>query len=366
MRYPYLISSDQHAHAWSAFSQVDTDGVNSRLRIILNEIERSADVLKSKHDMRRYHGEPTMFLAGDLFHQRGEIKPSVFNPTVDTFRKLLKGDGTTSYKPPFNVVAIPGNHDLEGRDASSLGNAMQALDSIDGFHVACEPERVDDVVVFPWYQDLNELRARMRQFADPNLDAIIHAPVNGVIKGLPDHGLEASELAALGFRRVFAGHYHDHKVMGDGKVVSIGATSHQTWSDPGTKAGFLLVYEDRIEHVPSQAPEFVDLTPELIDAADAAGFPVEELVKGNYVRIKLQEATDKEKAGWKKDVLKAGALDCLVMGTSKTAVTRSGAASKAAVSLASSVEHYVRNDMKPLLIEEVSREAQLVLTEAQT
>ena len=49
------------------------------------------------------------------------------------------------------------------------------------------------------------------------------------------------DLAKLGFRRVFAGHYHHHCSFEDGKVWSIGATTHQTASDIGTKAGFLLV-----------------------------------------------------------------------------------------------------------------------------
>lgn len=345
MKYPYLLSSDQHAHAWSWGATVGSDGVNSRLRIILDEIERSALVLASE-------GGDTMILAGDLFHQRGEIKPSVFNPTVECFKDIV---GTHD----LDIHAIPGNHDLEGKDADELGNAMQALSSINRFHACTEPTFVGDVIVFPWFQKLDDLRDAMRKYADPDIDAVIHAPVNGVVKGIPDHGLEASELAAMGYRRVFAGHYHNHVVFEDGKVVSIGATTHQTWNDPGSLAGFLLVYEDRIEHVPSNAPSFIDLDLETVNPDY-----IEDMVKGNYVRVKLTDVTDKEVNQWRRDLEGFGARAVSIIATKKNAVSRTGAAQQATVSLGSSVEHYVRQDLKPLLADEVSKEAQDILAEA--
>jgi DNA repair exonuclease SbcCD nuclease subunit len=344
VKYPYAISSDQHCHAWSAFCTVGTSGINSRLETILSELERSYA------ELRRCSGQ-NMFLAGDLFHQRGEIKPSVFNPTYSTFREI------SEVFTEIATVAIPGNHDLEGKEASSLGNAMQALDAIKGFDVCIKPTLVGDVWAFPWYQDLDVLRAEMISRADANLDAIIHAPVNGVIKGIPNHGLEASELAAMGYRRVFSGHYHDHKVMEDGKVISIGATSHQTWSDPGTKAGFLIVWEDRIQHVESLAPKFVDLNLDSTDDAD---------VDGHYVRLKLDDVTDKEIKGWRDDLTKAGAKGVIVIATKKATTGRSGASTKAASSIDASVVHFIDNDMKPLLLAEVSALAMEVLNEARS
>jgi DNA repair exonuclease SbcCD nuclease subunit len=349
VNYPYVLSSDQHCHSWSAFSSVNPDGVNSRLRIILDEIQRAAATCINA-------GGDRMILAGDLFHQRGEIKPSVFNPTVQAFQKICGG---------IRIVAIPGNHDLEGKDADTYGNAMQALEQIPDFQVAVEPYRMGDVWVFPWYQDLDVLRGHLKAHADPDCDAVIHAPVNGVIKGIPDHGLEAAELAALGYRRVFSGHYHDHKVMEGGKVISIGATAHQTWSDPGTKAGFILVYADRIEHHESAAPQFIDLDNATIDAL---GDNIDTTVAGNYVRLKLTEVSEKEIKEWREAITDSGAAGCIILATKKNPATvRTGAgAASAAVSLGASIEHFIRKDMKPLLIEDVSKEAQDVLMEAQS
>ncbi len=358
MRYPYLVSSDQHAHGWSQFSKTDENGVNSRLNIILDELERA-------HDELELAGGCDSFLGGDLYHVRGKIEPSVFNPTTDRFAKILRENNDLS------IFAIPGNHDLEGHDSDRVGNAMQSLESIERFNVAVETQRFGDVIVVPWHKDLKHLRAILAILAEEcrdvgtieKTDVIIHAPVNGVIKGIPDHGLEAQELAAYGFRRVFAGHYHDHKVFCDGKVISIGATTHQTWSDVGTLAGFLLVYEDRIVHFPSKAPQFVDLNKVMDEFPNSnpADFAV-----GHYARARLDDVTDAEINKFRRELLDAGCLGVNISGTKKVATGRSGAAAKAVNSLDASVSHYITHDLKPMLEADVSALALEILNEARS
>jgi DNA repair exonuclease SbcCD nuclease subunit len=355
VKYPYGIISDSHLHNWSAFSAVNADGVNSRLQSILDEIERAGGMIASL-------GGDTLYHAGDMFHVRGKIEPSVFNPTVACFEEVCR---------EINVEAISGNHDLETRDSTKLGNAMQGLGQIRGFNAHTEPTWVGDVLMIPWVQDLDELRDLLRKEATlcgghkPGLterDVIIHAPVNGIIKGIPDHGLHAAELAAYGFRRVFAGHYHDHKVMEEGRVISIGATGHQTWSDPGTKAGFLIVWEDRIEHVESLCPKFVDLGQVMADPNDDLGM----YVKGNYVRLKLDDVTEAEIKEWREELSEAEAAGVIVIATKKAATGRSGASTKAAISIDASVVHFIEHDQKPMLLAEVSELALEVLNEARS
>lgn len=337
--YPYLITSDQHCHSWSQFAAILPNGINSRLQSILDEMVRA-------HEMLIAEGGDTSFYGGDLFHVRGRIEPSVFNPTFQTI------EGIHAHAPGLKTYAIPGNHDLEGKNAEALGNAMQALSSIDGFKVFTRVERCGDVIVIPWFQDLNELRATLQRCADgahymgvlDQTDVIIHAPVNGVIKGIPDHGLEASELAAYGFRRVFSGHYHDHKVMEDGKVISIGATTHQTWNDPGSLAGFLLVWPDRIQHVRSEAPLFVDLHGHEIEGESE----LKALVAGNYVRFKVDDVTASEVEKWREDLKGAGALGSIILANKKKPdTTRTGTTVTASKSLEASVAEFVANQLKP-------------------
>jgi DNA repair exonuclease SbcCD nuclease subunit len=344
MTAPYALVADVHAHNWSQFSQVTADGVNTRLLAILSELERAAKVLKDA-------GGSTLRVAGDLFHVRGSIAPSVLNPTFDTFKRICAD-------MEIDVEIIPGNHDLEGKYSDQLGNAMQQLDMIDGCVVTVEPEITDDAVLLPWIEDLDDLRAVMKKHADPTKDLIIHAPLNGVIKGLPDHGLDPEELAKLGYRRVFCGHYHNHKEFAGG-VYSIGATTHQTWSDPGTAAGFLLVYPDRVEHHGTEAPKFVNHDGgDLLDGKE---------FEGNYVRMRLKDATEDEIAARKKQIEEAGALGVVNHSTKKRDVTR-GVSSAKNVTLEVSVARFVEKHLEcgNLSKKRIAVAALDVLTEART
>lgn len=273
----FTISSDHHCHKWSQFSKTDQDGVNSRLRVILNELLRQAEYTAAFSD------DPVMFLAGDLFHVRGSIDPEVLNPTVECFKKISEMG--------LQVYALAGNHDLSGKYSNQLGNAMQSLEQIQGFSAITKPTVVDisehfgSVVMIPWIEDLSDLRTVMKRYAgNPEDTLIIHAPVNGVIKGIPANGLTPKELATLGYKNVFVGHYHNHVDFGDG-VYSVGATTHQTWNDPDTLAGFIEVKDggEGVIHHDTLAPKFINIKMHS-DLSSA--------VRGSYCRIQLQNPSD--------------------------------------------------------------------------
>lgn len=276
MKKPFAVLSDLHLHNWSAFSKVNEAGVNSRLAIILEEIEHTWGLLASA-------GGNTLYLAGDLFHVRGAIAPSVLNPTLELFNRLIKQGAV--------VRIIPGNHDLESAETCALTNAVQSLEML-GCTICNEPTHFvdDNVVMLPWYPKLADLQQKMTEYATraPGSTLIIHAPMNGVIAGIPDHGLDPAQVAMLGYERVLVGHYHNHMAFA-GNVYSIGATTHQTWGDVGTLAGWLLV-GDTLQHIPSRAPSFVDF--DFSPSADNDA--IERAVKGNYVRAKLGEADESE------------------------------------------------------------------------
>lgn len=342
MTTPYLIVSDIHCHSWSQFATTNEDGVNSRLRIILDELERVADILKSK-------GGCTMIIAGDLFHVRGSIKPSVMNPVLQCFENIRD--------KVVDIHAIAGNHDLEGTNADVLGNAMEALSFLDEFYAYTGPgltrSRHQTIRLLPWYQKLDDLREQIAKHANPEHDLVIHAPVDGVIKGLPDHGLTPEELADFGYKRVFSGHYHNYVDFGNG-VYSCGATTHQTWSDPGTTAGALLVYPDRVEHIPTQAPLFVDLKdPDEI---------TERVIRGNYVRLKLADVTEAEIKLFRKELEDMGALGVNIQATKKATGTRNTNV-KAGASLEVSVNDYIRDDLRPPRMKRVQQIASEILGE---
>lgn len=295
MSKPFGLISDTHHHGWSAFSTTLPNGVNSRLQIILDETIRAAKAVKAAGGDTLYHG-------GDLFHVRGSIAPSVLNPTLDCYA-AIQAMG-------INVIINAGNHDLEGREAQRVSSAITALEGI-GCTVVNSPDygAFEHMVIIPWMPNIAKLKVAIETVAPSNRvgsDLLLHAPIDGVIPGLPEHGLTDTYLASLGFRRVFAGHYHHHKDFGNG-VFSIGALTHQTWSDLHAKAGFLIVSDDAVTWHASHAPSFVD-----IDDTDAAD-DIPLIVDGNYARVRIRSSTMADVEAMRQFLLDSGARGVVVL-----------------------------------------------------
>lgn len=318
----YGLMSDLHCHSWSSFASTDEEGRNTRLMHIIREIHRCCAELRAR-------GGRNLVIAGDVFHTRGSVSPSVFNP----LRDALEDEDRNGMV--FHV--IPGNHDLEGRTSNRLSSAVEMLGGLENVFTAHEPNiwafgEWWDIAVIPWEPDLKALLAKAKKLADgcdpSSADLVIHAGIDGVLPGMPDHGLTVDALAELGFKRVFAGHYHAHRDMGRG-VYSIGAPTHQTWSDVGTRAGWLIVDPELVQFFASHAPSFIDITGE--EDEDELPF----IVDGHFVRARVAEATPEQVADLRKALVEMGAQGSLVQ--SVPAKTAAGARTSrlSAVSLAS-------------------------------
>ena len=303
LKQPFGILSDSHNHAWTAFSETNDSGINNRLQMILDETVRCAVETKDA-------GGKTMYHTGDLFHVRGSVAPSVLNPTLDVYRSITAID--------IKIRILAGNHDLEFREANRNGSAVTALEGV-GCEIVNETQLFQDdrVAMIPWFQNVEELKAEilrvkreieatsspaplrsMESVSDWTL--MIHAPIDGVIKGLPSHGLTDVWLAGQGFKRVFSGHYHNHKDFGNG-VFSVGALTHNSWSDVGSKAGFLIVDDESVNWRKSHAPGFVEIDGSMseVDVALAAD--------GNYVRCTLASDKAEDVENVRKFLLDSGA-----------------------------------------------------------
>lgn len=327
----YGILSDIHAHAWSAFSTRLPCGRNSRLQIIVDEINRAAAEVRAA-------GGDTLVFAGDLFHTRGSLDPEVFNPVIEAI-KGLTWDG-------YRIVAIPGNHDLKSNETTELGNAFQSLKGTNGFGIITQPKLLDSLplAMVPWIPKLDDLKAVVEALAEEAVrrgtlaktDLVLHAGIDGVLSGMPAHGLTPAYLAGLGFRRVFAGHYHHHCSFEDGQVWSIGATTHQTASDIGTRAGFLIVDDDQVVYRASHAPSFVEVS----DETDPDG--IADIVDGNYVRVRGLKFTDAEEASFRDELVKLGAKGVVMNVERETTNARTGTTAAAkAKSLEVSVADFI-------------------------
>ncbi|MCK1543320.1 metallophosphoesterase [Bradyrhizobium sp. 179] len=361
-KWPYLIVSDIHAHAWSAFSTRLPNGMNSRLKITLDEIDRAVNELVGE-------GGDTAYCAGDLLHTRGSMDPEVFNP----LHKCIADNAAD-----INWRIIPGNHDLKDRDTTELGNAIQTLGAIENVQIVTNRTGMlfpdHGVLMIPWHGSKDALRATIKELHDAHggpaagpaamgsLDLIIHVGIDGVLAGVPDHGLSAEEVASWGFKRVFAGDYHNHKEMEGGKVYSIGATSHQQWGDIDTKAGFLLVYEDRVEYRASHAPSFVEIT------ADDSEEDIPSIVDGNYVRVRGMKLTDAEINKFRAELVEMGAKGVTFQVTRETVSARGSTSVSKGTTLDQSVDSFIdqKKDIDLDLLPLVKASAAQILTDVRS
>ncbi|WP_323016367.1 metallophosphoesterase [Castellaniella sp.] len=329
---PFGVFSDAHLHPWTSFSSDDEHGVNLRLRGLLTEIKRCALEVKDA-------GGDTIYCAGDVFHTRGKIAPLVLNPTIDTIKEVTGGG------IKFRIMS--GNHDLERRDSERLSSAITAL-AMPGVEIVNEPYCfTDDVVaMIPWFDKLPDLQDAIRACpfrGDKDATLILHAPVNGVIAGLPETGLDPEWLASRGFGRVFVGHYHNHKEF-PGNVYSIGALANHTWSDVGSKAGFLLVDDEGVHFRKSHLPEFLDL--DNLAELDLDQEEIQMAVAGNYVRVKTDETKTSAVESLRQELIAWGALGVLIRSTPKATTTRESAVTasiQSGASIEQSIGDYVKS-----------------------
>lgn len=324
------IISDTHYHSWSAFAK-QNGHINSRLQIQLEETRKAAIHMKDA-------GCTALFHTGDIFHVRGRTAPSVLNPVVDLYNEIVNDIG-------LPVFLLAGNHGLEFEDSNRIGNSGEALRHT-GVRVVSEAPYFDGdhrVFMVPWHakqKELIKVIGDQLEGIDPkDMTLMIHAPVNEIIPGLPDHGIDPDVLADFGFKNVFAGHYHNFKGVRPG-VFSVGALTHQNWGDVNSKAGYLIVTDkgtaSDVHHFETDAPKFVNIEEVDEDSLD--------IVAGNYVRARIEIEEEKEVVAFRELLVdELGAEAALILPVRKEKViTRKGAAKTSLDRLEDSITHFVK------------------------
>ena len=328
----YGIISDTHCHNLTTFWATNSEGVNTRLEIILSEILRAA---KETSEM----GGTLLFHAGDIFHVRGTIAPSVLNPTLECFERVVE-----EYK--VIPVLLCGNHDAEFRDANEVGSAISALEGV-GCKVINHPTVFCDFVLIPWIRDkeqfLKTLEEKAAEVKGKSFDLICHAPIDGALKRFTSaecfHPDDIKKAAGAGLNRVFAGHIHNHKQIEGEKMWSVGAIAHHNWGDIGTKAGFILVKDDEVEFRASRAPEFVEITPDMseTDAMLASD--------GNYVRATVEDLDEADIKDFRYQLETAGAKGVTIINHKKPEEVATRIQIDSSESLESVVAKYVNKQI---------------------
>lgn len=319
----YGLFSDPHYHNWSAFSKTDANGLNSRLKIQCETTYKMAQFVAEQ-------GCKYLFCAGDTFHTKGVISPTVLYYVTQMFKKIRDDLG-------LKVVLLAGNHDLETDDSVFSANASASLEGV-GVEIVCSKGvKTYDfgntaVHLISWRSKAAETLYDLKEYFkliddDKQHDVIVHVGINKVLSGLPDTGLDPDELKSIGYRNIFSGHYHNHKVLVDG-VTSVGALMHHNWGDVGSSAGFCIVNEDgTFKHYETDAPVFME----------AESAIKEEDFTGNYVRFKAITDTPEEEEAIKNEIMALSPAGLICNFIRRSTLAR-GSATSVVTSATSSID----------------------------
>jgi DNA repair exonuclease SbcCD nuclease subunit len=189
-----------------------------------------------------------------------------------------------------------------------------ALAMLRGFSCYTVPtELASNHLFIPWYEDSQKVAkiSKQKVMQKRNLTLFAHVGLNGVIPASIGNTLNPEDFDER-FKYVFCGHFHNH-VSFNSRVFSVGALTHQTWSDVGSKAGYLIVYEDKVEHFETSSPMFG----EVLDGGSIS-------FHNRYIRLRGIH-TPEESAIIKKQILVGGALGVLDQTSRPTIIEKNHA-----------------------------------------
>jgi len=243
----YLVS-DLHCDNRNQYSDTLPDGTNSRLQQTLDFMRRLGDPADPARD--------SLFVAGDIFHNRRSVPHTVLERVIKLFRDL-RGH----FK---NVIVVQGNH-----DETDTGDGSSALSAIEP-HVtllARPPGAVHvldgvSVNLVPWTEDAAEAVSWCKREADY---LVAHLGILGGLTGPASYEVpgkvQAGDLGLGRYRAAFFGHYHKHQPVG-ANACYIGSPMQQDWGEAGEEKGHirLLPKKGAWTFIPNrESPRFVSV-----------------------------------------------------------------------------------------------------------
>lgn len=299
-----LCTADWHAHNFSDFSHMINVRWDERVcRYLTSDTDESTsmnsrllDTLTAICDMRDYmvvNGISTMLFAGDMFHHRGTIDVTVFNPV----HKVL----STFSMMGLEVLAIAGNHD----QVDNSIRPMSALETLgDVITVVTEPTvKYPDgsvpVVLIPYSKDkeyiCDSIEEMLPQYGNGVL--VAHLGVDGATVGSGMRSVrEEYTLSNLHYDHwhyIVLGHYHQPQLLSD-NTFYCGAPVQNNFNDElpstvqgGGYNGFYVIDTDKrydAEFVPiTSVPRFITVT-----SADEIASMSSDMLSYNHIRVRAQ------------------------------------------------------------------------------
>lgn len=315
--------SDLHIHPHRFGATSCTNGRSSRLQHCL-------DVLTETDGACVSLGAKARLFCGDLFHVRGQLKPSILNPVLDHFR-FERGPG-------YIDLMLPGNHDMEMRtdgehalEALKPLPRMQVLDNF-GYDVFELDKYTGADVGIGWVgysPNVEELKQRVeRVAAAKRVDQrqpwatvfMLHHGVDGAMPDIPNMGFSPAHLPTDDFDVVLCGDYHNHKQLAENAWM-IGAPLQHTFGDAGQTRGFMVLDIEKGQKTQARLVE-IPHVPKFVTWDSNGAAPLGSQLKNNFVRIRSDDETKLEKMRTIVDGFGPAAVQCELV-RSMAAITRS-------------------------------------------
>jgi DNA repair exonuclease SbcCD nuclease subunit len=219
----------------------------------------------------------TVRFAGDFFHVRGYMYPSIVSKVYKELQKF-KDAG-------IDLHLLIGNHDMPYRH-STKHNCLTAFDAL---YPVVEQPMVDegenwDFYYLPYVEEQDRLEwainniHEIAQKSSKKSALIAHLDIhNAVIHGngtRSTHGISAKQLSKK-FDMVFSGHYHTRQTLHD-NVFFIGSPYQQNFSEAKQAKGITIFDNGELEFVENTfSPKYVYVNSKRID----------DRIANNYVKI---------------------------------------------------------------------------------
>lgn len=188
-------------------------------------------------------GNDTIIL-GDLLHNKEVVSGKCLN----TYIRCMKASNLK-----FHVLV--GNHDYFSTECTD--HSLQSLKELPNVTVVDKPCIVENMLLLPYYHDLNLFRVVAHYAQDQDVDTLImHQGVNKCDYGngfIAENEIELEELAH--FKRVISGHFHKYQERGN--LIYIGTPFSQSFGESNQikYVGAFTNQANHFEVIPTDFPK---------------------------------------------------------------------------------------------------------------
>jgi len=286
-----VLWSDPHFANRTAFGKIETNaefpGCNSRFHVIAKAFRNAVDYAEDNYC-------ESIFILGDVFHDRGSIEIPVYNGVYQLFREATERG--------IGLVVYPGNHDTVDLRAMHVNKHLHSLFSFERIATICENPTVVQtayfpVAIIPYSHSSREVVAVAERLLSKMSGDIkmlmMHHSVNGAITGphewVMPHRLDV-DLLPEAYTHIWSGHYHCHQQVK--RLWYVGAPVHHDFGERTYTPGFVHVLPDGTwKHIENDySPRF-----KLLETNDVK--ELNSIDANNYVSVKWKgDINEVEKA----------------------------------------------------------------------